>query len=112
MAKPLIVKRGDTQPPYLAKLAYLNDDLEQMPVDLTGATVKVLAQGDTAGMPSINRTATGNDQGEVRMDWQTGDTAVAGRFRTEIQVTFPDLSVLTFPAGGYLEIVVTPDLGS
>jgi hypothetical protein len=111
MSKLLTIKRGDTAPPYLVRLTYVAEDGTVTPVNLTGAAVKVLGQGDTNGMPTINRAATGDDQGEVRMDWQTGDTAVAGRFRTEIQVTFPDGSVLTFPADGYLDVVVVPDLG-
>lgn len=111
MAKLLTVKRGDTAPPYVATLTYVDKDGVVTPVDLTGAAVKVLGEGDTVGMPPINRVATGTDQGEVRMNWAAGDTAVAGRYRTEIQVTYPDGSVLTFPAGGYLDVVVVPDLG-
>jgi hypothetical protein len=45
------------------------------------------------------------------MPLQAGDTAAIGKIEVEIQVTWADGGVQTFPASGYLTIDVIRDLG-
>jgi hypothetical protein len=80
----LTVKRGDTAPPLTLTLTD-ND----VPVDLTGATVRVI--------------------GVVR-PWAAVDTATVRDLTVEAEVTWPDLSVQTFPAEGSLTVRIVPDL--
>lgn len=108
MAPPnlrLEMKRGDTLP---ALRATLTDD--GAPVDLTAATTirVLLRRGSTL---VINRVVTGTDQGVVTMPWQTGDTAIAGILRGEVEVTWPDGKVQTWPPTDTFTVEISADLG-
>jgi hypothetical protein len=48
--------------------------------------------------------------GTVRYDWQAGDTAPAGRFLAEFEVTYSDGAIETFPNAGALVVRIDPDL--
>lgn len=49
--------------------------------------------------------------GRVSYNWQVGDTASSGLFIAEVEVTWSDGTVQTFPGGSYVAVVVLPDLG-
>lgn len=98
------LKRGDTAPPFQATIT------DDGPVDFTTATaIKVIGLRDRT--PVFARAATGNAEGVVTMPWQQGDTAIAGLVRVEIEATWPDGSITTYPPDGYLHVLVSPDLG-
>lgn len=46
-----------------------------------------------------------------RYDWVPSDTDKEGAFHVEIQVTFADLTIETFPNDGFHELEVVKDLG-
>lgn len=99
------IKRGDTAPPLRGTVTDGG-----IPVDLTAATVTVI--GKRNNVPVFSRAATTKtDQGVVTMVWGPTDTAVAGLISVEIQTTWPDGTVMTFPPAGYLNVMVDPDLG-
>lgn len=100
----LTVKRGDTAPPLTLTLTD-ND----VPVDLTGATVRVIGV-DRAGTVVIDDVLTGSDVGVVVRPWAAVDTATVRDLTVEAEVTWPDLSVQTFPAEGSLTVRIVPDL--
>ena len=99
------LKRGDTAP---ALRATITDG--GTPVDLTTATVKVI--GKRNGTAVFSRAATTKTNlGVVTMAWQAGDTALPGLIAVEIEATWPDSTVQTYPPSGYLGVLVDPDLG-
>lgn len=101
----LHLKRGDTLP---ALVCTLTDD--GAPVDLTTATTirVLLRRGSTL---TVNRVVTGTNQGLITMPWETGDTTAAGTLRGEVQVTWPDGRVRTFPPTDVFLVVIADDLG-
>lgn len=101
------LKQNDTSPAIRAQLADQND----VPINITGATVKFLMRLGTAS-PKVNASATIIDavSGIVRYDWQAADTDTNGNFSGEFEVTFSGGSVETFPNDGYFSIVITDDI--
>ncbi len=53
---------------------------------------------------------TDEDNGRVEYTWASGDTDTAGTYYGEIEVTFADNSVETFPNSGYFTIIIQEDL--
>lgn len=99
------VKQHDLLPALVADLAG-----DTGPVDLTAATsIKVI--GTQRGVALFSRTATGTSGGVVTMQWQTGDTANIGPINVEVEVTWPGSKPQSFPASGYMTVVVEADLG-
>lgn len=112
MADALVfeVKRGDTAPAFRARC--LNGDT---PLDLTGASVRFLMRSYrgtevlVAGPMTLDDQTT--DPGWVRRPWAAGDLATAGTYRAEVEVTWGDGTRQTFPRNGYVNVVVTGDVG-
>ncbi len=102
-------KKGDTGPP-LDLVLYEG----ATPADLTTAsTVRLLVKSE-AGTLKVNAlcTITGAPTGgTVRYAWQAADTDTVGRYRAELQVTYADGTIVTYPKRGYLTIDVVEDLG-
>jgi hypothetical protein len=104
------VKRGDTAPQFRA--CCLDD---ATPVNLSAATgVRFLMRksGSSTGIAATmivenQTTATG----WVHRAWGTTDLATAGDYRAEVEVTWSDSTVQTFPADGWVDITVEEDLG-
>lgn len=108
----LHLKRNDTAPPLAATL-----EVGGSPDDLSAATVR-FHMVDSAGGIVVDAAAN-NDQngdgsdgtkGHVSYDWQAADTKDAGLFRGELEVTFPDGTVRTYPGETYITIVIHGDL--
>lgn len=96
-----IIKQNDTSP---AIRQELTSDGEV--VDLSGASVSFIMEGKFDRTASIVDAAAGL----VSYSWQAGDTATAGEFRSEWEVTFSDGKVETFPNAGYITIDIRPEL--
>lgn len=108
-AGTFIIKRGDTAPAFRARCLD-----GSAPVDLTSASqVRLLVK--RSGSVAVSSVMTVEDQatnpGWVHHTWQVGETSAAGNFRGEVEVTWGDGTVQTFPAEGYAPIRVTDDLG-
>lgn len=101
------IKQSDTSPAIRATL----QDANGTPVNITGASVrfhmKSLEGTLVVDQPMAIVTPS---SGVVRYDWQTVDTDTAGTFVGEIEVTYLDGSVETFPNTGNFAIVITPEL--
>lgn len=102
------IKRNDTAPPLEAQLI----DAEGNAINLDMCGVRFIMR-DGFGRMNVNRPATIVDatQGLVRVDWQEGDTSVAGVMKCEFEITFTDGRIMTVPNDGYFLINIVEDLG-
>jgi len=101
-------KRHDTAP----VIQCILEDSTGAAVDLTGATVKFIMAvtvGGTAlgGSATIVGTPT---NGTVQYQPTSTDTAAAGSYLAEWEVTFPSTHKETFPDPGYLTVIITADV--
>lgn len=100
------LKRGDTSPA-------LQYSLLPAPIVLTAATVRFSMRPRGSVAPSINRAVAVIEDalaGVVRYDWQVGDTALAGRYEGEFEVTYADGTIETFPNSGFIDIRIEGDV--
>jgi hypothetical protein len=109
MADPWIIKQHDTYPPLEAQLSDKNGV-----VDLTNAaSARLLRQPTPAGalqdLPMTFKSP--RTSGFVVRDWATGDNAAAGTYSCEVEVTWNDGKITTFPNDGTFTIKVEADLG-
>ena len=108
MAIETYLKRGDTSPPFTATLRDANGDA----VDLTGASARFHMRDPITNEVVVDASATITDEpnGRVSYSWQAADTARAGHFDAEIEVTYGDLSRSTFPSDGWHRVSILDDL--
>lgn len=109
------MKTGDTAPHVHAVLLDAAGD----PVDLAAATVRFILA--TRGWLEVRVDApadmlqigngTDGSRGLVRYPWAEGDTAEAGTYDVEFEVTYSDGTVQSFPTEGYVDCVFEEDLG-
>lgn len=102
------IKLGDTLPAIQQKLVSANGAV----VDLSGATVKFRMQDPGRAVIVDNQAAVIVDPATatVRYLWQSDDTAAEGLFYGEWVVTVGS-DVQTFPARGYVKVLVSERLG-
>ena len=102
------IKRGDTSPALVYALAPAS-------VVLTGAAVVFTMARLRASSPTIDRAAAvieaATGAPTVAYEWAGTDTAVAGVYAAEFEVTYADGAVETFPNAGHLLIEIVDDLG-
>ena len=115
MPRPdVFLKQGDTAPALVDTLR----DQDDVPVSITDATVRLLvapidgprSQAVAYEAENLEDTEDAETTGLVRYQWQEGDTDVPGVKLAEWEVTFLTGGVLTFPNGGYLLLLVSPQL--
>ena len=97
----MFIKRNDTKPPLYVTLADGG-----VAVDLSTATVK-FHMGTIVDSDAVVIDGTA---GTVRYDWVAADTATAGCFPGEFEVTFADGSIQTFPNDENLTIIIPKDV--
>jgi hypothetical protein len=83
-------------------------EIDGSPVDLTNCTVRFLMKGRTAfsGFASVTSAAGGT----VSYKPTSGFPTRPGSYQQEWEVTFPDLTKLTFPSIGYNAVTIIADL--
>lgn len=107
------MKRGDSRPAFRAQLL----DEATTPataVDLTAASAaKLLLRkpDDTVLSPTLTVENQTTNTGWVNRTWGATDLDIAGTYDLEIEVTWNDGKIQTFPANEYGHIVVAQDLG-
>lgn len=94
------MKVGDTAPP-LTITCY---DGTQ-PVNFTAA-MKIIVNAYRSDTLLFSRQVTGDAAGVATMPWQDGDTSQAGPIYVDVTVTWNDNTVQTFPADGFLTVIV------
>lgn len=103
-----IIKQHDTYP---ALTATLSDIVG--PINLTGATVKVILK--TAGVTPTTITGactiTNATAGAVSYLWVAADTASVNTFQGEFEITFANGRISTVPNDSYFSVDIKADLG-
>jgi len=101
------IKQNDTSPALQATL----QDYSGTAINLVGASVRFHMKGlDGSLTVDSPMTVSSSSGGVIRYSWQSSDTATAGTYNAEFEVTYSDLSVETFPNTGNIAIVITPEL--
>jgi len=102
------IKQNDTSPQITATLA----DGSGNAVDLTSASVRFHMKkiGATSATVDAAATIVNEDTGSVTYVWQATDTAIAGSYLAEFEVTYTNGAVETFPNDTSIAVVITEDL--
>lgn len=102
------LKQNDTSPSIQTTLL----DGNGLAVDITGNLGVTFHMRNSEGTVIIDTAATvvTADFGIVRYDWDAADTATAGTFQAEFEVTYSDGKVETFPNASYIEVIITDDI--
>ena len=102
------IKTNDTGPVLSVTLTDANGN----GIGLAGASARFHMKAFGATSLKIDAPATIIDDvnGVVKYDWVAGDTDTAGTYYGEIEVTYGDATVETFPNNGYFTIIIKEDL--
>lgn len=102
------IKTNDTSP----KLTVDLEDASGAAVALSGATARFHMKKYGATSLKVDAAAdiTDADNGRVEYSWASGDTDTAGTYYGEIEITYGDATVETFPNSGYFTIIIQEDL--
>ena len=102
------IKTNDTSP----KLSVTLTDALGNLIGLAGCTARFHMKAFGASSLKIDAVADIEDavNGIVEYSWQAGDTDTAGTYYGEIEVTYGDATVETFPNNGYFTVIIKEDL--
>jgi len=100
------IKRNDTSPTFRATLV----DADGAAVNVTGAAARLHMSNEKGVKVDAAMTLDTPLSGIVTYAWQVADTDTAGFYDAEIEVTFSDSTVQTFPNNGYWTVHVDGDL--
>ena len=102
------IKTNDTSPSLVVTLT----DYAGNKVNLTGATARFHMKKYGASSLKVDAAATVSSalNGKVTYDWSASDTDTAGTYYGEIEITYSDSKVETFPNNGYFTIIINEDL--
>ncbi len=85
-----------------------------MKTGFTGRTLFSMRPKGSNNAAVIDRqgatVVTAQDTPQVRYDWEAADTATAGFFEAEFEVTYADGSIETFPNYGYIGVAISQDI--
>lgn len=102
------IKQNDTSPSIRANIVDYNGE----PVNITGGSVRLHMKevGGDGTLIVKNMSILDAQNGLVQYDWVVGDTADVANYNAEIQVTYADGEIETYPNAGYFSIIVTAEL--
>lgn len=103
------IKQNDTSPSLLAEL---QDSLTNQVINLLNVEGSFhmwrLDTKEVVLKKPINVVSSG--EGIIRYDWEQGDTAVPGLYQAEIQITYPDQTIESFPNDGYISVEIIEEI--
>jgi hypothetical protein len=105
-----LIKQNDRRP-YLPAQFFLPDG--ETPLDLTSvATVNLAVRPKGSETVSFKKPCVIVDAplGEVEYRWSADDTAEAGEYEYEFEITWPDAEPQTIPTDTYFALVVVDDI--
>ena len=102
------IKTNDTKPLLIVTLK----DHAGAKVDISGATARFHMKKYGASSLKVDALAsvTNGSEGQVSYSWSASDTDTAGTYYGEIEITYSDSKVETFPNNGYFTIIINEDL--
>ena len=102
------IKTNDTSP----KLAVTLEDALGNAIGLAGCSARFHMKAFGASSLKIDAPVSieDADNGIVEYSWTGTDTDTAGTYYGEIEVTYADNTVETFPNSGYFTIIIKEDL--
>jgi len=102
------IKTNDTSP----KLTVDLENAAGNAVDLSGASARFHMKKYGASSLKVDAEAdiTDEDGGRVEYSWSLLDTDEAGTYYGELEITYGDSTVETFPNSGYFTIIIQEDL--
>lgn len=110
MASPkFVIKQNDTAPALVTVL----QDSRGRPRILTGATVVInmrLQSDKSVKISGASVTITDASLGIVSYSFTAANTDTAGVYELEIQVTYSDSSIETFPNNDYVIVTILDDI--
>ena len=114
------IKTGDRRPLFVVVLKDNYGEEDEAVVDLNTATGTVFNMRLVGGGTIVNRGSAAFNPavypaagaGEVTYSWGTADTATAGDYLAEVEVTWNDGKRETFPNDGYWDVTITGDIGT
>lgn len=113
MATTKTYKRNDTGPPIT--IACLDGNTPQ---NLTTATSAKFIMGtiNAQGVATVKVQGAmtfdaDRTTGRVTYDWGVNDLNATGEYKAEVEITWANGDVQTFPSEGYLTIAVVADVG-
>lgn len=108
------IKQNDRRPLFVVALKDDFGELTEAPVNLTTASTVVFnMRTATGGTIRVNRggaAITNAAAGEVTYSWGTADTALNGSYEAEVEVTWADGKVETFPNNSYWTVTIVDDI--
>lgn len=107
MAETFVFKQNDTKSALKVQLLNSNN----LPVDLTDCTVNFIMADATKLLFKRPATIYNSTTGEVIVNFTATETAKSGQMRAELEITYPDGKLETFPNNDYINIYIMPDLG-
>lgn len=102
------IKTNDTSP----KLAVTLTNSSGNAINLSGCTARfhMKAYGQSGLKVQSSATITDAPNGVVEYAWSGTDTDTAGTYYGEVEITYGDGSVETFPNNGYFTVIIKEDL--
>ena len=105
--REVVLKQNDTAPKLQLTLRDGNGDLK----NLIGASAKICGRHKLTRELKISGTATvTGTTGLIEYQWQAADTDTAGIYELEVEVTYSDATVETFPSGSYIQLRILGDV--
>lgn len=101
------LKRNDTAPFFTATCTDSAGDA----VDISNSTVRFHMR-DTSGAIKVDAAAeiVSGPAGTVKYEWTADDTDQAGFFQAEVEVTFADGTIRTFPTTKHALVLIVGDI--
>ena len=103
------LKTNDTYPPVQAKV---KSEVTSDPISLTGATITFHMKSVSGTVVvSESATITNASDGEFEYNWAAADTANAGHYYAEFEITLTGGEVFSVPTGEeYIDIIIGDDI--
>jgi hypothetical protein len=102
MGKTFHIKRGDTSPSML----YVPDASADL-AEGVQARFEMRVRGGARIVASPAEVTTHDGKPALLYAWVAADTAIAGPCEAEFRLTYPDGSIATLPAEGFVTVMVS-----
>ena len=102
------IKTNDTSPKLVATL----QDANGVAINVVGSTARFHMKflGESTLKIDADAIITDGVNGVIQYSWVAGDTDTAGTCYGEIEITYQDGAVETFPNNNYFVIIIQEDL--